>query len=339
MDKIRLGRTGLIASRSGFGCIPIQRIDFDSAKALLRRAYESGINLFDTARYYTDSEAKIGNALSDVRKDIIIATKSLAQTAEAITQELDTSLKALKTDYIDIYQFHCLTFVIDEAHELYQALVKAKRQGKIRFISTSCHRLDVAKALVKTGLFDTMQYPMSAISTKEELELPALCKEHDVGYIGMKGLSGGLITDPTATFAFIRSLGNVVPIWGIEHMWQLEQFLKLEENPPALTDDLLAAIERDKKELSGNFCRACAYCEASCPAHIMISGAARMSLMLRRASLDVYTSPEQQAFMERVKDCINCGECKKRCPYCLDVPNIIRAEYDHYQKFLAEYKK
>jgi len=145
MEKFRLGRTALMVSRSGFGAIPIQRISFDDAKAILRRAYDSGINYFDTARAYTDSEEKIGYALSDVRQNIIIATKSQAHTAAELLRNLDTSLAEMKTDYIDIYQFHNPPFLPDENHEIYQAARKAQKAGKIRFISITSHRLELAK--------------------------------------------------------------------------------------------------------------------------------------------------------------------------------------------------
>ena len=336
MEKIRLGRTNLMVSRSGFGCIPIQRLSFDDAKALLRRAYDGGINFFDTARGYSDSEEKIGRALSDVRHNLIIATKSHGKTAEKLLQEMETSLKNLKTDYIDIYQLHNPPFFPDESHEIYQAVLQAKKEGKIRFISISNHRLELAKQMAVSGLYDTIQFPLSALSSQEEFELVKLCREHDIGVIAMKAMSGGLITDATATFALLRSFGNIAPIWGMQHMWELEQFLRLEAEPPQLTEALLKNIEEDKKALGGNFCRACGYCMPTCPAKINVPIAARMSLLLRRAVVKVQVAPEQRAVMEKIKDCVDCGACKTHCPYGLDTPALLRSEYELYQKFLRE---
>lgn len=337
MDKIRLGRTDLLVSRSGFGAIPIQRLSFEDAGSLLRRAYDGGINFFDTARSYTDSEEKIGQALSSVRKNIVIATKSPSHTKEGLLKDLETSLRNLKTDYIDIYQFHNPSFIPDESHEIYQAALQAKKEGKIRFISVTSHMLDTAAAMVNTGLFDTMQFPLSSLSGERDFELVELCRKADVGVIAMKAMSGGLLTDPTPSFAVLREKGNIVPIWGIQHMWELEQFFKLEENPPALNDELQERIAKDKAELSGNFCRACGYCMPDCPAKIEIGTAARISLLLRRTNPAKFLLPDFQQKMERVNNCIDCGVCKTHCPYGLDTPNLLRREYKLYKDYLREH--
>jgi len=336
MEKFRLGRTGLMVSRSGFGAIPIQRLNFEEAGTLLRKAYEGGINFYDTARGYTDSEEKIGKALSDVRKDIILATKTFGQTEEDFFKQLETSLTNLRTDYIDIYQFHNPPFLPEKEHEMYQAALKAKQQGKIRFISITSHKIDLAIEMVRSGLFDTMQFPDSAISDEKDLELVNVCREHDVGLIAMKALAGGLITDAVPTFAFLRHLGNVLPIWGLQHMWELEQFLKLEEDPPEWTAQLQAEIKKERDELSGDFCRACGYCAPTCPAKIEISMAARMSLLLRRMNTSGLVSPQGKERMERIKDCTDCGVCKTHCPYGLDTPALLRRELKFYQEFLEK---
>jgi aryl-alcohol dehydrogenase-like predicted oxidoreductase len=336
MEKMRLGRTELLVSRSGFGAIPIQRLSFDDAEKLLRRAYDGGINFFDTARSYTDSEEKIGKALSSVRDKIIIATKSPSHTAANMQKDLETSLRNLKTDYIDIYQFHNPPFIPTEDHEIYQAALEAKKAGKIRFISITSHQVDTATEMVKSGLFDTMQFPLCSLSSEKDFALVEICRKLDVGVIAMKAMSGGLLTDPTSSFALLRSKGNIVPIWGMQHTWELEQFLKLEENPPVLNDELKAQIEKDKTELSGNFCRACGYCMPTCPAKIEISSAARMSLLLRRMNPAKWLLPESQAMMERVNDCIDCGICKTHCPYGLDTPNLLRREYKFYREYLQK---
>ncbi|MCL2478520.1 MAG: aldo/keto reductase [Treponema sp.] len=337
MDKFILGRTGLSVSRSGFGAIPIQRISFDEAKAILRRAYDGGINFYDTARGYSDSEEKIAYALSDVRHEIIIATKSHASNAEALMKDLETSLSKLKTDYIDIYQLHNPDYLPEYGSDIYQALLNAKKQGKIRFISISNHRLDLAARMVCSGLFDTMQFPISSLSDGKDFELVKLCRELDVGFIAMKAMSGGLITDPAPTFSMLRSYGNIVPIWGIQHMWELEQFLALEANPPELNDEMMKTIERDRAELSGNFCRGCGYCMPGCPAKIPISQAARISLLLRRSVASKLITPDFQAMMKRVDDCQNCGQCSKHCPYNLDTPELLRREYKYYRNYLTEH--
>jgi predicted aldo/keto reductase-like oxidoreductase len=251
-------------------------------------------------------------------------------------KHLETSLRNLRTDYIDIYQFHNPSYIPFEDHETYQAALQAKKEGKIRFLSITSHKVDVAMDMVKTGLFDTMQFPLSSLSDEKDFALVELCRKLDVGVIAMKAMSGGLLSDPTSSFALLREKGNIVPIWGIQHDWELEQFLKLEENPPVLNDELMAQIAKDKAELSGNFCRGCGYCVPTCPAKIEINNAARISLLLRRTNPAGHVTPEAQAKMERVNDCIDCGICKTHCPYGLDTPNLLRREYKFYKEYLAK---
>ena len=107
MKEIVLGKTGIKTPQNAFGALPIQRVDIDYAVKLLRRAYEGGMTFFDTARAYSDSEIKLGEAFDGMRDKVFIASKTMAKTPEKFWEELDTTLKNLRTDYLDIYQFHC----------------------------------------------------------------------------------------------------------------------------------------------------------------------------------------------------------------------------------------
>ncbi len=334
MDKIKLGRTNLMVSRSGFGALPIQRISFDEAKNLLRKAYDNGINFFDTARSYTDSEEKIGYALSDVRHNIIIATKSHAKDKKTLFEHLETSLKNLKTDYIDIYQLHNPKELPDpdDPDGLYSGLLEAQKKGMIRFIGITNHRLDLALEAAKSELYDTIQFPLSSLSSDEDLKLVEECKKRDIGVIAMKALSGGLITNVSTTFAFLRQFDNVVPIWGIQRESELDEFIELEKNPPALDENMWKIIEQDRKELQGSFCRGCGYC-LPCPADIPIPMAARMSLLLRRSPYQKYLSDKWEEQMNRIENCTDCGHCKAHCPYELDTPELLKLMLEDYREF------
>ena len=195
MKNITLGTTGITVPQNAFGALPVQRVDMDTAVAILRRAYEGGMRFFDTARAYTDSEEKLGNAFEGIRDRIYIASKTMGRTPEAFREQLDTSLKLLKTDYLDIYQFHC----VDQCYRpgdgtgMYECMLEAKEQGKIRHIGVTAHKLGVAKECIESGLYETLQYPLSYLSSEKELNLIQLCKEHNMGFIAMKGLSGGLL--------------------------------------------------------------------------------------------------------------------------------------------------
>lgn len=338
MEKIRLGRTGLMVSRSGFGALPIQRISFDEAKYLLRKAYDNGINFYDTARAYSDSEEKIGYALSDVRDKIIIATKSGAQDRASLLEHLETSLHNLKTDYIDIYQLHNPENVPDpnDPDGLYAGLREAKAKGMIRFIGLTNHRLPVARKAIRSGFYDTIQFPLNSLSSEEDLSIIDECRKADVGVIAMKGLSGGLITHAASTFAFLRQYDNVVPVWGIQREWELDEFIAFEKNPPVLDDALWKVIEKDRAELSGSFCRGCGYC-MPCPAGIEIPTAARMAFLLRRSPYQRYLEDDWKAAMARIKDCRSCGHCRSKCPYELNTPELLQKMLADYEEFYQQH--
>ena len=328
-----------MVSRVGFGALPIQRISLEEAAYLLRKAYDNGINFFDTARGYTDSEEKIGYALSDVRPNIIIATKSHAKDKKTLFENLEISLKNLKTDYIDIYQLHNPPELPDpdDPDGLYSGLLEARQKGMIRFIGITNHRLNVAMDAVTSGLYDTIQFPFSSLSSDEDVKLVKEAGKYDIGFIAMKPLSGGLITRVAATFAFLSQFDNVVPIWGIQRKWELDEFIRLENNPPALDDNMWKVIEQDRKELQGAFCRGCGYC-LPCPADIPIPFAARMSLLLKRAPYQGYLSDEWNERMERIERCTGCGHCRAHCPYGLDTPALLKTNLKEYREFRALHK-
>ena len=335
MQKMTLGRTGLKISRTGFGALPIQRVSFDEAAALLNRAVDGGITYIDTARAYTDSEEKIGRALSGRRSEFHIATKTHAKTADAMVKDLETSLKLLKTDVIDVYQFHNPPFVPLPGGEdgLYDAAVRAREAGKIRFIGITQHSIERAEQAVESGLYDTIQYPFNHLATEREVALVRRCAEKNVGFVAMKALSGGLVTDARLPFAYISQFENAVPIWGFQKMEELEQLLELSEHPVGMTDEVRAQIAKDRAELVGAFCRSCGYC-MPCPAGIQINQANRMKQLLGRAVWQDYVTPYWQREMARIEDCIHCGACAKRCPYDLKPSETLPAQLAYYREFV-----
>ena len=336
MDTIRLGKTNIVTNKNGFGALPIQRISRSDAAYLLRKALDGGITYFDTARGYTDSEEKIGYAFDGIARDkYFLASKTTALETKTFWENLETSLRLLKTDYIDVYQFHnppfCPGLAGDETG-LYEAALEAQKQGKIRFISITNHRLKVAQAAIESGLYATLQFPFSYLASDVEKQLVLDCEKNDMGFISMKALAGGLIRDSALAYAF-QSEWPALPIWGIQREDQLDEFLSYIENPPAMTDERRAAIEKEQKELAGDFCRGCGYC-TPCPEGIQIFDLARMSLMLRRAPVQSYTTPEWQEKMHKVEHCRKCGLCASRCPYGLDTPKLLEENYKDYWNFI-----
>lgn len=334
MQTTRLGRTGLTVSRTAFGVLPLQRTAKPEAVRILRHALDAGITFYDTARGYTDSEEKLGEAFDGCRDAVVIATKSGATTAAGLLRDLETSLRNLRTDHVDILQLHNPGQLAcpDDAGSPLAGLLQARREGKTRFVGFTNHGLARTLAAVESDLYDTIQFPLTTLSDERDWALTDACREHDLGLIAMKPLSGGLLTDVRTVFAFLRQHGNLVPIWGIQHLHELEQILALEANPPALDDAARRRIEQDRRELAGSFCRACGYC-LPCPAKIPIPMVARMNLLLRRMPYRQFLTAEWRANMQRVADCRECGHCRSHCPYGLDTPALLRAARADYEAF------
>ena len=336
MRQITLGSTGITVPQNAFGALPIQRVSTEMAVKLLRRAYEGGMRFFDTARAYSDSEVKVGEAFDGMREKVFIATKTGAKTPEEVRAQVETSLKNLRTDYIDIYQFHCADqcYRPGDGTGMYECMEELKKEGKIRHIGITAHKLYIAEEAVESGLYETLQYPFSYLSSEKEIALVKKCKEANMGFIAMKGLAGGLINRSEAAMAFMSQFDNALPIWGIQKEKELEEWQSYMAETPTMNEELTAYIEKEQKELTGEFCRGCGYC-MPCPAGIMINQCARMSLMLRRAPSKAWLTPQMQAEMKKIEVCLHCNQCMKKCPYELNTPELLKKNYEDYKKVLA----
>ena len=336
MREIVLGRTGIRVPQNAFGALPIQRIPKEDAVKLLRRAYEGGMRYFDTARNYTDSEEKVGEAFRGMREQIILATKTHALTPDEFWKDLETSLKLLETGYIDVYQFHCAAqaYVPGDGTGMYECMLEAKAQGKIRHIGITAHKIHVAFDAVNSGYYETLQFPFSYLSGEKEKELVALCKEKNVGFIAMKALAGGLINRADAAMNYIYQFANVLPIWGIQKEKELDDWLAFMGQEPVMTEEIESFLEKEREELSGEFCRSCGYC-MPCPQGIVINQCARMSQLLRRAPSAAWLTEKWQQEMEKIDTCIECRLCASRCPYELDIPELLKHNLADYRRVLA----
>lgn len=336
MRNVTLGKTGITVNKNGFGALPVQRVSEEEAVYLLHKAYDNGINFYDTARFYTDSEKKLGLAFADKRDSIYLASKTMAQNVEDFWKDLETTLENLQTDYLDIYQFHNPSFCPKpgDGSGLYEAMLEAKAQGKVRHIGITNHRMSVAKEAIESGLYETLQFPFSYLSSEKELELVKACEDADMGFIAMKALAGGLITNSAAAYAYMLSFDHVLPIWGIQRERELDEFLSYQEKEPSLDGEIKAVIEQDLAELQDEFCRGCGYC-MPCPVGIEINNCARMSLMIRRAPSEAQLTEEMQKKMKKIEECLHCGKCKSKCPFGLDTPTLLKKNYQDYKEILA----
>lgn len=335
MRNITLGQTGITTPQNAFGALPIQRVDMDMAVRILRKAYEGGMTFFDTARAYSDSEEKLGVAFDGMRDKIYIASKTMAKTPEAFEKDLDTTLKNLRTDHLDIYQFHCVNqcYRPGDGTGMYEAMLKAKAQGKIRHIGITAHKIGIAEEIVESNLYETLQFPFSYLATDRDIALVKSCVEAGMGFIVMKGLSGGLLNNSKACMAFISQY-DVLPIWGIQREHELDEWLSFFHEDVQMTPELSAIIDKDRAELLGDFCRGCGYC-MPCAVGIQINQCARMSQLIRRSPSEGFLGEFWQKEMMKIEDCINCGKCMQHCPYELNTPELLRKNLEDYKDILA----
>ena len=340
MEKVRLGRTELMVTRPGVGCIPIIRRDFDGAVDLIRYAFDRGINFFDTARVYADSEDKVGAALKYVRKEVVLASKTMGRDAQTAAGNLEESLKRLKTDYIDIYQIHNISNqeTLDAVlgpRGAYQALAEAKKQGKIGHIGFSSHNERLAEQICLTNLFDTVQIPFNFVESDPAQKLIPTALSLDMGVIGMKPLGGGLLLRADLCFGFLRAYDGVVPDPGVEHREELDEILALYESPQDLTPEQLADMERLKQEVGSRFCHRCEYC-LPCPQEVMIPFVLMYNSLVRRMPPERVINLCQKS-MASAENCIECGECEKKCPYELPVSEMVQETLAAYKEFYRQH--
>jgi len=339
MRMVKLGKTGLTISEIGFGGIPIIRLDIATAVEVLRHAYEQGITFYDTANAYRDSEDKMGRAFEGIRHNVILATKTIKRDAKSTTEHLGNSLRLLKTDYIDLYQLHQVAQEKDwdaatASDGVFEAVVRAREQGKIRFIGVTSHSLTMALKLVKTGLFSTVQFPFNFIedAAKDELHVAAFAQE--MGILAMKPFAGGVIDNASLTFKFLRQYPGVVPIPGFDSVASVDEIIAIYGHDNIVTQEDLEIMDDYRVKLGKQFCRRCEYCQP-CPNGVMITIGMGYRLIASRMSPAVSADFARLA-MESIKLCTACGECIGRCPYQLPIPEMLKANYDLYEAHRSE---
>ena len=327
MVKVTLGSTGITVNKNGFGALPIQRISHEASAHLLRKAYEAGIDFYDTARFYTDSEEKIGEALSDVRDNIYIATKTAAQNSEDFWKDLATSLNNLKTDYIDIYQVHNpsmeqLDQVLAKDGAL-EALQEAKKDGKIGHLGLTAHSVEVFERALDLDWVETIMFPYNIVESQGE-ELIAECRKRNIGFIDMKPLAGGAIENGTLALRYICSNPNVtIVIPGMAEEHEMEENIKACLDSSPLSQAELDEIRKVREQLGTNFCRRCNYC-APCSAGISIPNVFLFAGYLNRYDLGEWARSRYSTLQAKASDCIECGVCETRCPYHLPIRKMMK---------------
>jgi hypothetical protein len=338
MRMTTLGKTGLIISEVGFGGIPIIRLDTAAAVKVLRHAYEQGISFYDTANAYRDSEDKIGRAFKGIRHNVILATKTIKRDAISATEQLENSLRMLRTDYIDLYQLHQVAQGKDwdaaaASDGVFEAVARARDQGKIRFIGVTSHSLPMALKLVKTGVFSTVQFPFNFIEDAAKDELHVAAFEREMGILAMKPFAGGVIDNASVAFKFLRQYVGVVPIPGFDSVASVDEIVSFYGHDNIVTQQDLEIMDDYRIRLGKRFCRRCEYCQP-CPNGVMITTAMGYRIIASRMSPAVAVDFARLA-MENIKLCAECGECVERCPYELPIPEMLKANHDLYESHRA----
>lgn len=339
MKYIELGKTGLKVSEVGFGCIPIIRLETEEAVKVLRYAYEKGITFYDTANMYRDSEAKIGQALAHVRDKIVIATKTTRRDAAGFRETLEKSLRMLKTDFLDLYQFHQVANddewnKIRQENGAWEEAQKAKAQGKIRFLGVTSHNLPMAIKLAQTGLFSTVQFPFNFIEPEAKDGLHAYAREKRIGIIVMKPFAGGVIDNAVLVFKYLRQFPDIIPIPGFDSVQSVDEIVSLYDSPNIVNAEDIETMNNYKQELGREFCRRCEYCQP-CPHGVIITPAMGYPIVASRMSPKVSVE-FLKGPMESTQKCIECEECVERCPYELPIPEILKKNYDLFESHRAE---
>ncbi len=335
MRYFELGKTGLRISEVGFGGIPIIRLSADDAIGVLRHAHERGITLYDTANAYRDSEEKIGRAFQGIRDQVVIATKTIKRDGASATEQLENSLRMLRTDYIDLYQLHQVAHeeewrAVTAPGGALEAAVKAREAGKVRHIGVTSHSLEMAVRLVKSGLFSTIQIPFNFIETDPLQELFPAAQALGVGILVMKPFAGGVIDNADIAFRFLRQYPFALPIPGFDSLRAIDQVVDIYRQPNVVTEADRAIMDEYRAKLGKAFCRRCEYCQP-CPQEVKITMAMGYPIFVSRMGPKVATDFARVP-MESAANCTACGECVKRCPYELPIPETLKRNYASYVK-------
>lgn len=335
MEYTNLGNTGLKVSRLGFGGIPIQRITQEEATALIHKLPEYGINYIDTARGYTVSEEYLGIAMEGIRDKFVLATKSMARTREAMEKDIETSLKNLRTDHIDLYQVHNappaqMSIVTGEGGAL-EALLEAKAAGKIGHIGITAHEIGTFEMGLEMDWVETIMFPYNFVEL-QAADLIRKCAEKGKGFICMKPLAGGAIENAPLAMRFIASNKDItVNIPGMANEDELKQNVAAACDPAPLSEDDLKEVQNIRDTLGNQFCRRCNYCQP-CTMGINISFCFTINGYLTRYGLKDWAIGRYKGMAVEPNACIECGMCESRCPYHLPIIEMLKDVYSNFQK-------
>jgi len=339
MERVRFGNTDLKVSKIALGGIPIMPLEKEDAVKVVRDVINMGINFIDTANGYWDSEEKIGEAIKVFnRHSLVLSSKSAARDKRTFLSHIDLSLKRLGTDYIDIYHLHNISSKEDFEKVMgpegaYQGLEEAISNGKIRYHAFSSHNPEIAEKMMRTKRFQVTQIPLNFIDTEPEEKLIPLARKLNIGFIAMKPMGGGMLEDANLAFRYLTQFEEIVPDPGIEKTEEMEEIINIVKDPRPFTEKEKKKIKRMKKELGNRWCHRCGYCQP-CPEEIPISTVLETQSIIKR----VYYDRGLEKVIEKARDCAECRECIEKCPYNLDIPELLKENIEFWEKLKKEHK-
>jgi predicted aldo/keto reductase-like oxidoreductase len=339
-ERIVLGRTGLEVFRLGFGGIPIQRVSEAEAVQTVSHAIERGVDFIDTSRAYTTSERRIGLALKQTDTRVIVASKSHAKTAVAVRADLETSLRELGRDYIDLYQCH---FVSSPADYLQvtgpggalEGLRRAQEEGLIGYVGITSHSLDVLDRSLDDGLFDTIMVCFSFLEPRARETVIPKAVASDVGVIAMKPFSGGVIDDVGLALRYALSEPGVLVLAGVEDPGLFDEDWRIFQEGESLSESDKDRIAEIRQSYDKVFCRRCDYCQP-CTEGIPIQIVVNVRSLVKRMGKEVFKQSPLWGDITKGANCTDCGECTTRCPYGLPIPDLIRESLRWLEEVYAD---
>ncbi len=333
-----MGRTGIEACQLGFGGIPIQKVDEKQAVETVLHAVEKGIDFIDTSRLYTTSESRIGKALQQTDKKVILASKSFQKTSDGIRKDIDISLKELQKEFIDLYQCH---FVMNEmdyegiisSKGALDGMLKAKEEGLIGHIGITSHSLDLLERVIEEGKFDTIMACYSFLEPAAIERVIPKAIQKNIGVIAMKSLSGGVIQNPTLALKYVLAQPDIMIIPGVEHKDLVDENWQIFQESHALSTDEKEEIRAIQKQFDKTFCRRCDYC-LPCSEGILVQVMLGMKPMVLKEGFHTLKSPLILDVIDKARNCTDCGECMEKCPYDLPIPDLIKESLAWVEKHL-----
>jgi predicted aldo/keto reductase-like oxidoreductase len=337
VKKIVLGSTGLEVTRLGFGGIPIQRVEEARAVDVVLHAIETGIDFIDTSRMYSTSEGRIGKALKQTDKKVVLATKSMNRFSDGVQKDIEVSMKNLQVDYIDIYQCHAV-MTNDEYERVIrpggalEGLRRARELGLIGHIGITSHSLDLLEKIIDDGFFETIMVCLSLLEPEARERIVPRAKEKNIGVLAMKPFSGGVIDAPEVALKWVLSVPDILVLAGVEDSKLVDMNWEIFQGSYELTADERDRLEEIRKEYDKKFCRRCDYC-LPCTADIHIQMVMGLKSLVKRMGPRALNHPMFEKMLESAAGCTECGECMTRCPYGLPIPDMIKENLAWAEEF------